>query len=75
MSANRFQMLMQAQRNLDLAFLLDENGDHFGAANNMAAARSLIFTQSTNQPPSRSVAAHSSNTGSCGAGPDSLLTA
>lgn len=67
MSPTRQQMLLQAERCLDLAFLLAENGDHFGAANNMNAAKALIFTESTTQPPSRSVAAPSNNTGCCSA--------
>jgi hypothetical protein len=33
----------------------------------MAVARTLIFTESTTQPPSRSVADHRQNTGSCSA--------
>jgi hypothetical protein len=74
MSVTRFQMLTQAQRNLDMADLLAANGDYDGAARNTAAARALIFTESTN-PPSRSVAASPNNTGSCSAGRESLLTA
>jgi hypothetical protein len=66
MSATRRQMLLQAQRNLDMADQLAEQGDFSGAARNAAAAKALIFpAQSTTQPPSRSVAVHQSNTGCC----------
>lgn len=66
MSANRHQMLIQAQRNLDMADLLAVYGDYDGADRNAAAARALIFpAKRTTQPPSRSVADHRQNTCSC----------
>lgn len=43
MSATRRQMLIQAQRNLDLADLLAERGHYAEAAKNLAAAKDLIF--------------------------------
>lgn len=65
MSATRQQMLLQAQRNLDMADQLASYGDYDGAARNAAAARALIFGSTQQASPARPVVAGSSNTDSC----------
>lgn len=69
MNLYRFEQLRQAQRLLELAEIMAENGDHFAAAGKVIEARKLIFAESGTPPPSRSVAVHRSNAGSCGARP------
>lgn len=64
MSATRRQMLTQAQRNLELAFLQAENGDHLAAAGNMIAARNLIFGTARQASPAQPTVAGGSNSGS-----------
>lgn len=51
MSATRQQMLAQAQRNLDMADELAEEGDFIGAARNAALAKALIFPAQRTSPP------------------------
>lgn len=67
MSATRRQMLIQAQRNLDLADLLAANGDHLAAAGNMVAARHLIYGTTQQASPAQPKVAGVNNTGRCGA--------
>jgi hypothetical protein len=67
MSATRFQILLQAHRNLDMADLLAENGDYAGAEKNMAAARKLIFGSTQQASPAQPKVAGTSNSGSSGA--------
>lgn len=66
MSATRRQMLIQAQRNLDLAFLQAANGDHLAAAGNMVIARNLIFGATQQTSPAQPKVAGVSNSGSRG---------
>jgi len=68
MSATHNQLLIQAQRNIDLGFLQLENGDHQGAKHNLSLARQLIFNTRTIRTAQPEVAAASrENTGSCSA--------
>lgn len=69
MNLYRFEQLRHAHRLLELAEVMAENGDHFAAAGKVFEARRLIFAEGTTPPPSRSVADHRSNPGSCGARP------
>lgn len=69
MSVNRRQILTQALRNLDLALLQLENGDHIAAAGNMLSARNLIYGIPQQASPAQPEVAGKSNNGSGGACP------
>lgn len=66
MTLPRFEQLRQAQRILELAELLANNGGHFAAASKVAETRELIYG-TTQAPPAQPKVAGVNNTGRCGA--------
>lgn len=75
MNLYRFEELKRAHRLLELAELQAENGDHFEAATTVFEARTLIYGSTQQGSPARPAVAGESNTGSCSATKESLLTA